>query len=79
MSSINNCQEKFMEREWQERLKEIALKFKICRKTISDMGDETRQLILLTLSESDFNGIRVGEITDKAHLSPQLYRIILNI
>ncbi len=32
------------------------------------MGDETRQLILIALLESDFNGIRVGEIT-KTHLS----------
>ena len=33
------------------------------------MGDETRQLILIALLESDFNGIRVGEITKKTHLS----------
>ena len=44
-------------------------KFKECRKAISAMGDETRQLILITLLESDFNGIRVGEITEKTHLS----------
>ncbi|MBO3443885.1 metalloregulator ArsR/SmtB family transcription factor [Clostridium sp. CCUG 7971] len=58
-----------MEKECQERLKEITSKFKVCRKAISAMGDETRQLILLTLLESDFNGIRVGEITEKTHLS----------
>ena len=58
-----------MEEECQERLKEITSKFKTCRKAISAMGDETRQLILLTLLESDFNGIRVGEITKKTHLS----------
>lgn len=58
-----------MEKECQERLEEIAAKFKGCRKAISAMGDETRQLILLTLLESDFNGIRVGEITEKTHLS----------
>ena len=58
-----------MERECDERLKEITSKFKTCRKAISAIGDETRQLILLTLMESDFNGIRVGEITEKTHLS----------
>ena len=42
---------------------------KECRKSISAMGDETRQLILITLLESDFNGIGVGEITEKTHFS----------
>ncbi|MDB8806297.1 hypothetical protein [Romboutsia sp. 1001216sp1] len=44
-----------MEKECEKRLKEITSKFKIYRKAISTMGDETRQLILLTLLESDFN------------------------
>lgn len=58
-----------MEKECQQRIQEITAKFKECRKAISAMGDETRQLILITLLESDFNGIRVGEITEKTHLS----------
>lgn len=58
-----------MEKQCQESLKEITFKFRECRKAISDIGDETRQLILLTLLESDFNGIRVGEITKKTHIS----------
>lgn len=58
-----------MEKECQERLKEITLKFKTCSKAIAAIGDETRQLILITLLESDFSGIRVGEITEKTHLS----------
>lgn len=58
-----------MEKECQEMLKDITAKFKVCRKAISAMGDETRQLILLTLLEGDFNGIRVGEITAKTYLS----------
>lgn len=58
-----------MEKECQDRIVEIASKFKDCRKAISAIGDETRQLILITLLESDFNGIRVGEITEKTHLS----------
>lgn len=58
-----------MEKECEKRLKDITSKFKGCRKAILAMGDETRQLILITLLESDFNGIRVGEITEKTHLS----------
>ncbi|MGX8125123.1 ArsR/SmtB family transcription factor [Clostridioides difficile] len=61
--------EDFMEKECQQRMQEITSRFKECRKAISAMGDETRQLILITLLESDFNGIRVGEITEKTHLS----------
>ena len=54
-----------MEKECQQRMQEITSKFKECRKAISAMGDETRQLILIALLES----IRVGEITKKTHLS----------
>ena len=38
-----------MEKECRERLDDIASKFKTCRKAISAIGDETRQLILLAL------------------------------
>lgn len=58
-----------MQRECQKHMEEITEKFKICRKALSAMGDETRQLILLALLESDFNGIRVGEIAKKTHLT----------
>ncbi|OJT87151.1 transcriptional regulator, partial [Clostridioides difficile] len=50
-------------------MQEITSKFKECRKAISAMGDETRQLILIALLESDFNGIRVGEITKNTSFS----------
>lgn len=58
-----------MEKQCRARLDEIALKFKMCGEAITAIGDETRQLILLTLLESDFNGVRVGEISKKTHLS----------
>lgn len=58
-----------MDKECNERLEEITSKFKKCGEAISAIGDETRQLILLTLLESDFNGVRVGEISKKTHLS----------
>ena len=41
-----------MEKECRERLDDIASKFKTCRKAISAIGDETRQLILLALLDS---------------------------
>ncbi|ALP05383.1 hypothetical protein PCZ31_3487 [Clostridioides difficile] len=66
-----------MEKECQQRMQEITSKFKECRKAISAMGDETRQLILIALLESDFNGIRVGEITKKHIFLVLLYLIIL--
>ncbi|MGL4737531.1 MAG: ArsR/SmtB family transcription factor [Cellulosilyticaceae bacterium] len=58
-----------MDQACQRRLTEITSKFKICRKTLAALGDETRQLILIALLEGEFNGIRVGEITKKTHLS----------
>ena len=58
-----------MEDGCKERLKEITEKFKICRKALSALGDETRQLIIIALLESDYEGIRVGEIAGKTHLS----------
>ena len=39
------------------------------RNAFTAIGDETRQLILLVLLESDLSGIRVGEIAQKAHLT----------
>ncbi len=58
-----------MERECQKRLEEITEGFKLCHKALLAIGDETRQSILLVFLKSDFNGIRVGEIAEKTHLS----------
>ena len=43
--------------------------FQKCRSAFTALGDETRQLILLVLLESDLSGIRVGEIAEKTHLT----------
>lgn len=51
------------------KLTMIAREFKQCSKALIAIGDETRQLIIMVLLESDCNGIRVGEITSKTHLS----------
>lgn len=58
-----------MDIECRARLDEITGRFKTCRKALSALGDETRQLIILALLESDHNGARVGEIARKTHLS----------
>ena len=51
------------------RLQQIVEGFQKCRNAFTAIGDETRQLILLVLLESDLSGIRVGEIAERAHLT----------
>ncbi len=58
-----------MQRKCLEKLQKIAAGFRECKSAFTAIGDETRQLILLALLESDFSGIRVGEIAQKAHLT----------
>lgn len=58
-----------MKEECMKKAKDITEKFKACRKAFSALGDETRQLIIIALLESDYRGIRVGEISKKTHLS----------
>ena len=58
-----------MERECEENLKQIIKGFRECQNAFTAIGDETRQLILLALLESDLNGIRVGEIAQKTQLT----------
>lgn len=48
---------------------QLSKEFKECQKAFTAIGDETRQQIIIALLESDCNGIRVGEITKKTHLS----------
>lgn len=58
-----------MDTECEQRLEKIMDGFHHCRGALTAIGDETRQLILLTLLQSDLNGIRVGEIAQKTHLT----------
>lgn len=53
----------------KERIREIVKGFGKCRNAFTAIGDETRQLILVVLLESDLSGIRVGEIAKKTHLT----------
>ena len=55
--------------ECKEMLQSIVNGFQDCRNAFTAIGDETRQLILLVLLESNLSGIRVGEIAQKAHLT----------
>ena len=55
--------------ECKKRMLKLSNDFKSCRKAFIALGDETRQSIIIALLESDCNGIRVGEITKKTHLS----------
>ncbi|WP_102410351.1 metalloregulator ArsR/SmtB family transcription factor [Beduinella massiliensis] len=58
-----------MAKECEEALREIVEGFRSCRRAFTAIGDETRQLILLVLLQSDLTGVRVGEIAEKAHLT----------
>ncbi len=54
----------------KEQIRIIKEDFKNAQSILTAIGDETRQVILLVLMDSDCkNGMRVGEITAKTHLS----------
>ena len=57
-----------MEKCYERRL-ELAKELKACKKAFIALGDETRQQIIIVLLESKVHWIRVGEITEKTHLS----------
>ncbi|MGG7059036.1 ArsR/SmtB family transcription factor [Clostridium nigeriense] len=57
-----------MENCYKRRI-ELAKELKACKKAFIALGDETRQQIIVALLESEVHGIRVGEITEKTHLS----------
>lgn len=52
-----------------EERQALAGEFLKCQKAILALGDETRQSIIITLLQSEKVGLRVGEITEKTHLS----------
>ncbi|MGM9567828.1 MAG: hypothetical protein ACI3W6_06585 [Clostridia bacterium] len=53
-----------------ENIRVLAEEFKDCQKTLTALGDETRQhLILEMMQMGDCDGVRVGAITEKTHLS----------
>ena len=53
-----------------EKIKALAEEFKACQNTLSALGDENRQhLILEMMQMGQCRGVRVGTITEKTHLS----------
>jgi DNA-binding transcriptional ArsR family regulator len=50
-------------------IKQLTKEFKECQKSLSAIGDATRQHIIISLLECDCKGVRVGEITKKTNLS----------
>lgn len=58
-----------MNKECEERVERIIYGFEECQNAFTAIGDQTRQLILITLLKSDLAGIRVGEIAKKTHLT----------
>ncbi|MBS5959281.1 MAG: winged helix-turn-helix transcriptional regulator [Clostridiales bacterium] len=55
--------------EQADELELLTNEFKSCQKSLIALGDETRQSIIMSLMECDCKGVRVGEITNKTHLS----------
>lgn len=58
-----------MVKECEKKIQEIIDGFQKCKNAFTAIGDETRQLILLVLLESDLSGIRVGKIAEKTYLT----------
>ena len=52
-----------------KEIEELAMNFEACQKTLSAMGDETRQHIILEMMRMDYHGSRVPDITDRTNLS----------
>lgn len=52
-----------------KEIEDLATNFEACRKTLSAMGDETRQHIILEMMRMDYHGSRVPDITDRTNLS----------
>ena len=68
-----------MDKDCEKRLSQIVQGFSECKDAFTAIGDETRQLILMVLLESDLSGIRVGEMARKTHLDTPSVSHHLNI
>lgn len=56
--------------EHREDIRRLAEEFENCRKVLQALGDENRQhLILEMMQMNECDGVRVGRITEKTHLS----------
>lgn len=56
--------------EHSQDIKQLAEEFESCRKILLALGDENRQHLILEMMRMEHcSGVRVGEITEKTHLS----------
>lgn len=56
--------------DFKEEIRDLADEFKKCQKILLAFGDETRQhLILEMMQMGRCDGVRIGAITEKTHLS----------
>lgn len=56
--------------ELQDKLPNLAKEFKACKKILTAIGDENRiHLIIEMMQMGSCNGVRVGDITNRTHLS----------
>ena len=56
--------------EYKEEIDRLAKEFESCQKILLALGDENRRhLILEMIQMEQCNGVRVGTITEKTHLS----------
>ena len=53
----------------RDEIEALAMNFEACHKTLTAMGDETRQHIILEMMRMDYNGSRVPDITARTNLS----------
>ena len=54
----------------REEVEKLSTDFESCQKILCALGDETRQHIILEMMKMEkCSGVRVGEITEKTHLS----------
>lgn len=54
----------------KKEIKQLAEEFKSCQKILLALGDENRQHLILEMMQMEkCGGARVGEITEKSHLS----------
>lgn len=56
-------------KDYKDEMLQLSKEFQECQKALTAIGDETRQHIIITLLEGHCYGMRVGEITNKTHLS----------
>lgn len=53
-----------------EEIRQLTAEFEDCRKVLLALGDENRQHLMLEMMKMEHcGGVRVGEITEKTHLS----------